>query len=478
MGMTGNEAADVVIVGFGAAGASAAITAHDSGAGVVILEKMETGGGNSAVSGGGILCPANAKAASAYLKHLGFADGEEEIIQTFVRESTDNRDWVGGLGCETEVHAGAMFGEAPGAWAMTRFRVLGKGTPAENLWKVLSSNVEKRGIKVFFDTKAVELTQESGRVTGVSVERKGERFDVAAKKGVILCCGGFQYDEELKRTFLRTNPLPAAGNVGNSGDGVRMAMKVGASLWHMNSVSAPLGYRLPSFEAGFLSSLVSWPFIEPPPSYGFIYVDRNGKRFINECSVEYHLMWRAFEDLDFRTLSNPRLPAYVIFDEDLRLKGPIARADVGYNRKRYCWSKDNSAEIEKGWIIRGENIEELSRMTHLSLLQLRQTFERYNRFCDEGVDGDFGRIRETLVPIRGSPIYAMEIWPCLLNTQGGPKRNSRAQILDAFGKPIPGLYGSGELGSAWSNFYQGGGNLAECLVFGRIAGRGAAKEGE
>jgi succinate dehydrogenase/fumarate reductase flavoprotein subunit len=97
-------------------------------------------------------------------------------------------------------------------------------------------------------------------------------------------------------------------------------------------------------------------------------------------------------------------------------------------------------------------------------------------YCVGGYDPDFNRRQETMSTISLAPFYAVEVWPCLLNTQGGPKRNEKAQILDTYGKPIKRLYSAGEMGSMFNMLYPGAGNVSECLAFGRIAGGNAAAE--
>jgi succinate dehydrogenase/fumarate reductase flavoprotein subunit len=108
--------------------------------------------------------------------------------------------------------------------------------------------------------------------------------------------------------------------------------------------------------------------------------------------------------------------------------------------------------------------------------QLVSTVARYNHACNVGKDDEFGRPADTLAAIETPPYYAIRAFPCLLNTQGGPKRNAKAQVLDPWDRPIPRLYAAGELGSIWGFMYQSGGNLGECLAFGRIAGLHAARE--
>jgi len=106
---------------------------------------------------------------------------------------------------------------------------------------------------------------------------------------------------------------------------------------------------------------------------------------------------------------------------------------------------------------------------------LWDTVRRWNRYCDAGQDPDFGRTL-MMAPIGAAPFYAVELSPSMLNMQGGPRRNEKAQIMRPDGAPIPRLYSAGELGSIYSYMYQGTGNIGECLAFGRIAGRNAAAE--
>jgi predicted oxidoreductase len=107
---------------------------------------------------------------------------------------------------------------------------------------------------------------------------------------------------------------------------------------------------------------------------------------------------------------------------------------------------------------------------------LQATVDRYNAACAAGIDVEWDRDPATLAPLRTPPYYAIELVAASLNTQGGPVRNERAQVIDVAGRPIPRLYSAGELGSIYAYRYQAGGNLGECFAFGRIAGRNAAAE--
>jgi hypothetical protein len=170
---------------------------------------------------------------------------------------------------------------------------------------------------------------------------------------------------------------------------------------------------------------------------------------------------------------------FMLFDHRLFASGPLYEKEPrsGWNPlvERYDWSPDNSAELAKGWIKRAATMKELASMLGLPPTVLQDTVGRWNAHCQNGADTDFGRTM-MLSPIQAAPFYALELSPSMLNTQGGPRRNTRSQIVHPDGSPIPRLYSAGELGSIYSYMYQGTGNIGECLAFGRIAGRHAAAE--
>jgi succinate dehydrogenase/fumarate reductase flavoprotein subunit len=171
----------------------------------------------------------------------------------------------------------------------------------------------------------------------------------------------------------------------------------------------------------------------------------------------------------------PRWPSHTVFDETTRASGPIT-TNEGWTRYSYLWSNDNLAEIEKGWIKKADTIKELAGQIGVDPGKLEETIATYNRYCADKCDPDFERPAETLQPIETPPFYAIATYPALLNTQGGPKHNMHAQVVDVYGQPIKRLYKAGEIGSMFGTFYPGAGNLSECMAFGRIAGRNAAQE--
>jgi succinate dehydrogenase/fumarate reductase flavoprotein subunit len=463
-----NDEADVVVVGYGGAGATAAISAHDAGASVIVMEK-DSGGGNTRLATNAFVCPINNGAAREHLRILSAGTITEEIIDVFLNWSAKNTEFIKELGGEIlPVTPGPTFPELPGSETMLRFRV--KGPAGErggaSLWNLLSKNVDQRKIRIYRNTPVKKLSREKDDVVEVEAEKERSSFRVRAKKAVILATGGFEFNEEMKKEYLLGYPTYAYGHSGNRGDGIKLAQDLGADLWHMKSVAAPMGYKFPEYEAAFTMQIAA---------LGYIIVDQHGRRFCNETGLEHYSMWMEVTRFDKETFAFSRIPSYVIFDDRTRLAGPISQIGHGANRN-YIWSADNSNEIKRGWIKSAKNPEELARdLGMISSNQLAKTLSAYQGFCKQANDSEFGRSKETLIEFHGD-LYGVPLWPCLLNTQGGPKRNARGQILNVWGQPIKRLYGAGELGSIWGFQYQSGGNLCECLASGRMAGFNAASE--
>jgi succinate dehydrogenase/fumarate reductase flavoprotein subunit len=343
--------------------------------------------------------------------------------------------------------------------------VTGANSPEENsFWRFLRSRVEERQIPVWLSSPAKELlTDGKSAVIGATVTRGGKEIAVRARRAVILTCGGFEYNDWLKANYLKGYPYYSLGSPGNTGDGVRMAQRVGADLWHMAGVSCPVGFKAPEFETAFLVK---------PPSWRYLFVDQKGKRFVSETDIHaYNFLVDLF---DPHTLTFPRIPSFLLFDQTACQTGGMAVPALGYNRGKYSWSKDNGEEIRRGWIDAGGTLRELGDKIGVNGTALEDTVREYNLGCEKGED-PLGRPKDKLNALGPGPYYAMKLWPCLLNTQGGPRRNVKGEVLYPDGNPIPGLYSAGELGSLFGFLYQGAGNLAECLAFGRIAGREAAK---
>jgi succinate dehydrogenase/fumarate reductase flavoprotein subunit len=469
-----NKEVDVVVVGSGHAGLATAITAADAGAKVVILEKMkkEFEGGNSRVSGNMFWTPTNLPEAIQYIDALSYGLTDSESIQALAEELMKLNDWVDKMGVKR-----APLGifqpehpELPGS-ACVRTWANGGVVGEASFWNAIRTQAEKRKVEVMYEAPAKELVQTPTReVTGIRAEVAGKPFFIKARKGVVLCCGSMEFNFEMQKNFLPGWPIYGMGTPGNTGDGIRMAQQAGADLWHMNNPLAGLGgLVVPEFA----------PVVIPVGvvGQGYIRVDKFGKRFMSETRPSRHGFGVKEFVLYFDGVIGDftRLPCYMIFDETGRLRGPLATSSRKFGWfgwfSNYDWSKDNSKEIEKGWIVKGENAGELGSKLGMKPDDLSSTIAGYNANCKNGVDLAFGREKETLVPLERPPYYAVKLYPTMYNTQGGPRRNSKCQIVDPNGQPIPRLYSAGELGSFYGWMYNGGGNNAECLCTGQIAAR-------
>src|SRR4029077_2427252 len=200
----------------------------------------------------------------------------------------------------------------------------------EALWNLLSRNVERRNIRIHRQTAVTRLARSGDEIVGVIGEQHGQPISIAARRAVVLTTGGFEYNEEMKREYLAGYPIHAYGHRGNTGDGIKLAQDVGADLWHMKSVAAPMGFKFPEYESAFIMRM---------PADGYIIVDQDGRRFCNETGLEHYSMWMAVTSFDIESLGFSRIPSYLIFDEQTRSKGPITRVGHGANRA-YNWSRD------------------------------------------------------------------------------------------------------------------------------------------
>jgi succinate dehydrogenase/fumarate reductase flavoprotein subunit len=421
---------DVLVIGFGPAGAAAAIAAHDAGARVTVLEKMAYGGGNC-LNSGGFLFDVDGPRAVDHLDALCFGKTPRDVLAAFADGMHELPAWIESLGgATTTVEIPGMlpsWPHFPGAGHVT-YRRYAQEPAGPALFALLRENVERHGIEVRYETTVEALPLDD--------------YDA-----VVLAAGGFEYDAELRDAYLPL-PLTAVGHPGNTGDALRLAQQAGAALWHMSAFFGWFAFKHPDHVAAF-------PLDVHAPS--FIYVDADGRRFADETGWEVHDKVRCLTAYLPRRRNHPHLPLHLIFDERARLAGPL-NGIVG-TPNDYVWSADNSAELEAGWI---------RPLEDLDLPELERTLAEYGHLPDE-----LGRAPETILALE-PPLYAIEMWPAVATASGGPRRDAQARVLKADGTPIPGLYAAGGAGSIWAHLTEHGGGLADALVFGRLAGAGAA----
>lgn len=461
---------DVVVIGSGGAGLSAAIEAADAGASVLVLEKApeSAAGGNTRLSGQQILSPTDVEAALGYFETIsqGF-DYDKDLVQVTIQGMHDIAGWlmdIGGPTLDLQEIIYPEFPTVPGSETMRCYLIDGERSTGKG-WDLLKSAVDQRAssIDLWYDSPALELIQDlqTGTVTGVLASHEGQKVRLQAKNGVVMACGGYENNQEMIQNYLHLEYAYPKGTYYNTGDGITMAMKVGAQLWHMNNPAGPdLNFKAPDNNAYYGYSL----------AMGFgsrstIYVGPDGTRFLNEALMTKHGKMPAHGT--WQTAATI-LPAYAVFDEASFTAGPITSGGG--------WSADNQAELEKGWIVKADTLEELAALIGVNAAGLEKTVERYAFYCKEGEDYEFGRDPKTLIPLsKTGPYYAMELTPTLTNTQGGAVRNANCEVVDLDGYAIPHLYSAGEFGSMFVHGYNGGGNVSEALVTGRIAGANAAQ---
>ena len=344
----------------------------------------------------------------------------------------------------------------------------------------LRQGFEQAGGEIWLETPARRLLTErdaSGRTTvvGVEVVRDGAPFRIRARRGVHLAAGGFEWDIELKRHYLR-GPTPyTLGASGNEGDGLRLALSVGADLRNMNEVwgiSVYRGEAEPLAEHRMGASLNAE--IEKRAA-GSIVVNARGERFQNEAA-DYDTTWRSYHTWEnWGELGYRNLPAFLLFDAAARERTTIAGLPAG--------------EALPDWVVEAPSLEELADRLGIDRAGLIRTVARFNAFARDLRDPDFHRGESsydrygqpdkaiTLAPLDTPPFYGAEISPADLGTCGGARVNGFAQVLDPFGEPIAGLYASGNnagVGSPGTSYGGGGGTIGPAMAFAYLAGRSLA----
>ena len=471
-----NKEADIVIVGFGGAGSAAAIAAADGGASVLLIDKAppHAVGGNTRVASQGYLNPSDPKAAATYLNALcGPFEVPQAMVEVWAEENCKNNEWLASIGGDPQEHqpppAGVEYPDLPGAECVHKYHhgdILGYS----KTWEFLEESVKSRkNIEILYETPATELIQlADGSIGGVVAQQTGQTIRIKAKKAVILTCGGFENNQDMIRNYLPGVPFCyTSGSPYNEGDGIRMAMQAGADLWHMNNYAGPsIAFKAPEYPTTF--SIIPLHFSHEPPG-GMIVVGSDGKRFINEKYKHKHgkiPMGDQWAPMPVRT------PMYMIFDQTLLDAGPLydSKPNRGWTPIMigYDWSQDNRKEIERGWIKQAADVQTMAAQLSIDEKTLAKSIDTWNRSALAGHDAEFGRTK-SLHPIAEGSLYAMELVPSMLNTQGGPRRNERAEVLRPDGRPINRLYSAGEMGSIFGYLYQGTGNIGECFAFGRIA---------
>ncbi|MDG3085353.1 flavocytochrome c [Vibrio hannami] len=508
------ESVDVVVVGGGGAGLSAALTALDNGKSVVILEKFPAIGGNTVRTGGWVNAaeakwqknfPAIAGEAD-YLKAIAdtpesdiaeeylsdfrrlkdqlanyFLDidggknylfdstelhliqtylggkrtnldgvpthGQYELVNTLTSRAMESIDWLTEKGIDfnrdmVDIAVGAL-------WRRAHKPNRPKGV---EFVEKLQKHIIAQGGRIITDTRAEELIIEDGKVIGIEARHSnGTQYKLMANYGVVLASGGFGANTKMLQKYnnywneiaddIKTTNSPAL-----TGDGIGIGEKVGAELVGMEYIQLmPIGDPK---SGALLTGL-----IVPPEN--FVFVNKQGKRFVDECESRDVLSNSFFENGGV---------IYMIADEEIRQTA----ANTNY--------ETIEREIEEGIIVKADSIEELADKLDIPAQELSKTIRRYNFYVDEGRDPEFHKGALGL-KVEKAPFYATPRKPSVHHTMGGLKIDTKACVLNKQGLPIPGLYAAGEVaGGIHAGNRLGGNALIDIFTYGRIAGESVSHQ--
>jgi 3-oxosteroid 1-dehydrogenase len=308
------------------------------------------------------------------------------------------------------------------------------------------------------------LTNDDGEVIGVVVDSEGRSLRLGARKGVILACGGFEWNPELVRAHIGydVKPLSPPNNVG---DGLMMATEVGARLANLDSYwGTPVMFDPDITRNGQLVPQFEWGRGAPAS----IVVNRKGLRFANEA-LPYNDFPKAFGQYDPQAVEFPNAgPGFLIFDQTVRDAQRILSMFPG--------------QPDPAWVVRADSVGSLAERIGVDRDTLEATIARYNENARRGEDPDFHRHERGLMapgqvaPIELPPYYAVEIYPGALGTNGGPQIDRNGQVRKLGGGVVGGLYAAGNTAAnafGWA-YPSGGGTIGNGMVFGFLAGRHAA----
>lgn len=496
-----DEEFDVLVVGAGAAGLATAVAMATEGNGetTLLLEKGSTliGSGNSPVCSGSFHITEDPESFAVYMKALveGFTATPESIYEVYAQGTAENWDWLESLGMTEDDVKITPQGDGKAEWfelensgsfSKCQFKKDNADEDRQHISKFLSSVLEQYPDTVTRKTNAplTALVQdpETKAVLGGIYDEKGKGVYVKARKGVVMTCGGFENDTEMLQDYLSFEQMHAAGATANTGDGHRICAKLGASMWHMNSFAGAWSNGIS------LDGEKTMPYRSLKKALGIV-VGVNGRRFYQEW--EGTTMFTQGEEGPLSLHYGCRhghqnfggewkmlpLPAkqWFVYDSEGKRFGAYMGKDVANNTLQNQTEKteiDPSIDaVADGYALVADTIEELAALMEVPVDELVNTVNVWNESCANGKDEQFHRPADQLAPVSTLPFYAIKCIPEILNTDGGPRRNERAQIINTDGEPIPNLYSSGEFGSLWAAKYQGSGNITECMVFGRIAAR-------
>ena len=450
---------DVVVIGAGGAGFSAAITARNAGANVVLLEKMPAVGGNSLISG------AEMNAAKNWVQpKLGINDdspelhaedtfkggdgkGDMKVINVMTHQALDAAKWCRDyLGVRFEDDNLFFFG----GHSRKRALIPVGHTGTEFIAK-FQAKADELGIPVITNMKAEELIKnKDGRVVGVKATMDGSEYTFNAKGGVVLATGGFGANPEMVKKYnpkiderFKTTDAP-----GTTGEALYMAERAGAQLVNMGYIQT---YPICDPISGAIELIADARFD------GAIMLNQEGKRFVEELQRR--------DVLSEAILNQTGRYCWVLWNDNI---GKISNTVKAHANEYEAFTK-------QGIMTTCDDLKCIADFTKIPFDQLRKTVKRVSDMAGKGNDKDFNH-RAGLMDMQQGKYYVIKAVPSTHHTMGGVRINEKAEALTAEGKVIPGLWAAGEVTGVTHGTNRLGGNAyTDIIVFGRIAGEAAAK---
>ncbi|MFD3158334.1 flavocytochrome c [Haloimpatiens sp. FM7330] len=441
-----NTSTDVVIIGAGGAGLTAAIQAKEDGAKVILIEKNAVVGGNTNFATGGL----NA-AGTKYQKEKGIKDSVDlfykdtmkggknknnpDLVKLLAEKSAETVEWLTERGADL-----SDVGRMGGASVNRTHRPTGGAAVGAHLVKVLDKKAKEVGVEIRTETKAIELLAEGNKVNGVKVQdAKGNKYEINAK-AVILATGGFGANQDMVVSYRsELKGFGTTNGPGATGDAVKLVEKLNVELVDMKEIQSH-----PTVVPG-KSKLIT----EAVRGNGAILVNRDGKRFIDELQTR--------DVVSKAELEQKGKTAYLIFDQNVR---------------------ESLSAIEKyhklGLLTEAKTVKELADKIKVNADELEKTVKSYNGFVQAKKDTEFQR-SNMKTELNKAPYYAVEVGPAVHHTMGGLKINTDAKVITKDGKVVEGLFAAGEVTGGVHGANRLGGNaVADITTFGRIAGKNAA----
>lgn len=439
-----DETYDVIVVGGGFAGLAAAYAAVEQGANTVLVEKLSTTGGNSAINGGQYASYTSNRAKELQEKFNLEPDTAEKHIEDTIKggDNMSKLPLVENMVYSSPVYFNLLLDNGlkirdvlarPGGHYGYRTYVTENqvGSDITNLQLEMLKNTKAN---IQLETKMVEIYRtrdDQNKVVGIRVATADGYKTIQATKGVILATGGFGANAEMRETQVPylTAEIPTTNiKAASTGEGIYLAQAIGANTTQMSNIQR---YPFANPEDGVLDGYAVWPFTGP--SFGIVYVDYQGNRYVNE-GERRDVCANAAVNSGF-------ISTYSVFTRDI-----------------ISFAKDEELELglSTGRVLKGDTIEELAQKMNeyaikgqypqVSAENLKATIEKHNSFIDNGTDEQFGKVMAaTMVKMTEGPYYALAQFPSVHHTMGGLVIDNTTKVYDIYGQVIPGLFAAGEV---------------------------------